>query len=62
MDDECQVFSIKNLTLSFKPYYVYLKMAYHLSQEARDGLSNYQTPANFGLLPFQSVLASEDND
>ena len=27
-----------------KPYYVYLKMAYHLSQEARDGLSQYQAP------------------
>jgi superfamily II DNA or RNA helicase len=40
---------------SLKPYYVYLKMAYHLSQEARDGLSNYQTPANFGLLPFQEA-------
>jgi superfamily II DNA or RNA helicase len=40
---------------SLKPYYVYLKMAYHLSQEARDGLSNYQTPASFGLLPFQEA-------
>jgi hypothetical protein len=40
---------------SLSPYYVYLKMAYHLSQEARDGLSNYQTPANFGLLPFQEA-------
>jgi superfamily II DNA or RNA helicase len=40
---------------SLKPYYVYLKMAYHLSQEARDGISNYQTPASFGLLPFQDA-------
>lgn len=38
---------------SLKPYFVYLKMAYHLSQEARDGLSQYHAPASFGLLPFQ---------
>jgi len=38
---------------SLKPYFVYLKMAYHLSQEARDGLSQYHVPASFGLLPFQ---------
>ncbi|AMA10695.1 helicase-related protein [Picosynechococcus sp. PCC 73109] len=36
-----------------KPFYIYLKMAYHLSQEARDGLSRYQAPQNFGLLEFQ---------
>lgn len=35
------------------PFYIYLKMAYHLSQEARDGLSRYQAPQNFGLLEFQ---------
>jgi superfamily II DNA or RNA helicase len=40
---------------SLKPYFVYLKMAYHLSQEARDGLSQYRAPANFGLLPFQEA-------
>ena len=38
---------------SLKPYFIYLKMAYHLSREARDGLSQYQAPASFGLLPFQ---------
>jgi len=38
---------------SIKPYFIYLKMAYHLSQEARDGLSQYSVPARFGLLPFQ---------
>jgi len=37
------------------PYYIYLKMAYHLSQEARDGLSRYRAPAGFGLLPFQEA-------
>lgn len=35
------------------PFYIYLKMAYHLSQEARDGLSRYQAPKHFGLLEFQ---------
>ncbi|OKH19644.1 NgoFVII family restriction endonuclease [Hydrococcus rivularis NIES-593] len=40
---------------SLKPYFVYLKMAYHLSQEARDGLSQYHAPASFGLLPFQEA-------
>jgi superfamily II DNA or RNA helicase len=35
------------------PYYIYLKMAYHLSQEARDGLSEYQVPADLKLLNFQ---------
>ncbi|NJR40825.1 MAG: NgoFVII family restriction endonuclease [Leptolyngbyaceae cyanobacterium CSU_1_4] len=40
---------------SLKPYFVYLKMAYHLSQEARDGLSQYRAPSSFGLLPFQEA-------
>ncbi len=40
---------------SLKPYFIYLKMAYHLSQEARDGLSQYRAPASFGLLPFQEA-------
>src|SRR5207244_1010623 len=29
------------------PYYVYLKMAYHLSQEARTGLSEFRLPQDF---------------
>ena len=39
------------------PYYVYLKMAYHLSQEARAGLSEYHLPRELSqrLLPFQSA-------
>lgn len=40
---------------SLKPYYVYLKFAYHLSREARAGLSQYSAPADFGLLPFQAA-------
>lgn len=30
------------------PYYIYVKMAYHLSQEARAGLSEFTIPADFG--------------
>jgi len=38
-----------------QPYYVYLKMAYHLSREARAGISEFQLPKVFEkeLLPFQ---------
>ena len=37
------------------PYLVYLKMAYHLSQEARAGLAEFRLPSDFGrkLLSFQ---------
>ncbi len=37
------------------PYHIYLKMAYHLSQEARAGLAEYSIPRDFGdkLLEFQ---------
>lgn len=35
------------------PYYIYLKMVYHLSQEARDGISQYPIPKVFKLFPFQ---------
>ena len=37
------------------PYYIYLKMAYHLSQEARDGLSQYAIPSEFKLFDFQEA-------
>ncbi len=37
------------------PYFIYLKMAYHLSQEARDGLSQYQVPPEFKLFKFQEA-------
>ena len=30
------------------PYHIYLKMAYHLSQEARAGLSEFRIPRDFG--------------
>jgi len=37
------------------PYHIYLKMAYHLSREARAGLSEFRIPRDFGqkLLEFQ---------
>ena len=40
-----------------KPYYIYLKMAYHLSHEARAGLSEFQIPSDFGnqLFEFQKA-------
>jgi len=39
------------------PYHIYLKMAYHLSQEARAGLSEFKIPLVFRkeLLPFQQA-------
>lgn len=39
------------------PYYIYLKMAYHLSQEARTGLSEFRIPGdlNSKLLEFQAA-------
>ena len=42
------------------PYYVYLKMAYHLSQEARSGISDYMIPRELQeeLLPFQANAVS----
>jgi len=30
------------------PYYIYIKIAYHLSQEARAGLSEFRIPRDFG--------------
>ena len=39
------------------PYHVYVKMAYHLSREARFGLSEFRIPKDFGnrLLDFQTA-------
>ncbi|GAB4211756.1 MAG: hypothetical protein OHK0022_46680 [Roseiflexaceae bacterium] len=40
-----------------RPYHIYLKMAYHLSEEARAGLNEYTLPADFRgkLFPFQEA-------
>ncbi len=42
------------------PYYIYLKIAYHLSQEARSGIGNYIVPKilQTDLLPFQIIAVS----
>ena len=39
------------------PYHIYIKMAYHLSQEAREGLTEFQIPREFQdkLLEFQTA-------
>jgi SNF2 family DNA or RNA helicase len=39
------------------PYHIYLKIAHHLSQEARAGLSEFKVPKDFGqtLLAFQTA-------
>ncbi|MBN2565167.1 MAG: NgoFVII family restriction endonuclease, partial [Candidatus Eisenbacteria bacterium] len=43
--------------VSIPPYHIYIKMAYHLSQEARSGLSQFLIPADFGdqLFEFQKA-------
>jgi len=42
---------------SIPPYHIYLNIAYHLSQEARAGLSEFKVPKDFGnkLLAFQTA-------
>lgn len=40
------------------PYHVYLKMAYHLSQEARTGLSEFRIPSVFGDTLFDFQIAA----
>ncbi|MFC1865793.1 helicase-related protein [Chloroflexota bacterium] len=40
------------------PYHLYLKMAYHLSQEARAGLSEFHIPVDFGNKMFKFQTAA----
>ncbi|MBM4258098.1 MAG: NgoFVII family restriction endonuclease [Deltaproteobacteria bacterium] len=40
------------------PYHVYLKMAYHLSQEARAGLSEFRVPRDFDKYLFDFQIAA----
>lgn len=40
------------------PYHVYLKMAYHLAQEARAGLSEFRIPSVFGNSLFDFQIAA----
>jgi hypothetical protein len=35
------------------PYHIYIKMAYHLSQEARTGISEFRIPKDFGNTLFE---------
>lgn len=43
--------------IPLSPYHIYIKMAYHLSQEARVGLAEFNIPRDFGnkLLDFQKA-------
>src|SRR5208283_3952801 len=40
------------------PYHIYLKIAYHLSQEARFGLSEFRIPRDFGQKLFDFQVAA----
>jgi hypothetical protein len=40
------------------PYHIYIKMAYHLAQEARAGLTEFRIPADFGNLLFEFQKAA----
>ncbi len=40
------------------PYQIYLKMAWHLSQEARSGLSEFRIPSDFGGMLFEFQKAA----
>ena len=40
------------------PYHIYLKMAYHLSQEARTGLSEFRLPRDFANKLFEFQVAA----
>jgi len=40
------------------PYHIYLKMAYHLSQEARVGLTEFRIPRDFGQKLFDFQVAA----
>jgi hypothetical protein len=40
------------------PYYIYLKMAYHLSEEARHGLTEFRIPSDFGNMLFEFQVAA----
>jgi hypothetical protein len=40
------------------PYHIYLKMAYHLSQEARTGVTEFRLPRDFGSTLFDFQIAA----
>lgn len=41
-----------------QPYHIYLKIAYHLSQEARTGLTEFRLPRDFGNKLFEFQIAA----
>jgi superfamily II DNA or RNA helicase len=43
---------------ALSPYAIYLKMAYHLSQEARAGLTEFHIPRDFGQKLFEFQIAA----
>lgn len=43
---------------SIPPYHIYVKMAYHLSQEARAGLTEFRIPSDFGNKLFEFQIAA----
>jgi superfamily II DNA or RNA helicase len=43
---------------ALSPYFIYLKMAYHLSQEAREGLREFRLPRDFGNKLFEFQVAA----
>ena len=43
---------------TISPYHIYLKMAYHLSQEARTGLTEFRIPRDFGDKLFEFQIAA----
>ncbi|MCZ7534469.1 MAG: phospholipase D-like domain-containing protein [Acidimicrobiia bacterium] len=40
------------------PYHIYVKMAYHLSREARSGLNEFRIPREFGDMLFEYQVAA----
>jgi len=40
------------------PYHIYIKMAFHLSQEARSGLTEFRIPSDFGNKLFEFQIAA----
>lgn len=40
------------------PYHIYVKMAYHLSEEARHGLNEFRIPSDFGNMLFEFQVAA----
>jgi superfamily II DNA or RNA helicase len=44
--------------VSLPPYHIYIKMAYHLAQEARAGLAEFRIPSEFGRRLFDYQVAA----